>query len=252
MKYFSKALALMVLTSAVLVCFPSQGGATTILALQQDGGSITTVAVGSSLSSLSFSGTFGDFSLTGFGNAADNNAALSDIFASSVRLVNNSTASHTIRMWVSSQDFTLPAPVQLTVESGMSGTLNSGTLTASYQAYADKGNNLAGSGVLLGIVASCAACGDFTNGLQTGVFNGSTFDTGSATGTFNRTAGQPFSLTTDRIFTLSGGGSANLASHENVVAAPESSSLFLLGFGLVGVGFIGRRKLGALTSLSSQ
>jgi hypothetical protein len=146
-------------------------------------------------------------------------------------------------MWVSSQDFTLPSGTALKVESGMSGTLNSGTLVATYQAYADKGNNLAGSPVLLGIVASCGgACLDFTNGLQVGVYNGSTFDTGSAFGSFTRTDGEPFSLTTDRIFTLSGGGSANVASHENVVAAPESSSLILLGFGLAGVGFAGRRK----------
>jgi len=246
MNLFSKALALTVLTSVVLMCFPSQGSATTILALQQDSGSITTVAVGSSLSSLSFNGTYGDFTITGFGSAADNAASLSDIFASAVRVVNNSTAEHTLRMWASSQDYTLPVTTGLSVESGMSGTVNSGTLVATFQAYADKSNNLAGSPVLLGIVASCAACSDFTNGLQTSVFNGSTFDTGSAVGSFTRIAGQPFSLTTDRIFTLSGGGSANVASHENVVATPEPSSLVLLGFGLVGVGFAGRRKFAAL------
>src|SRR6185436_10284067 len=128
------------------------------------------------------SGTFGAFTLTGFGNASDNTASLSDMFASTVRVVNNTTVDHTLRMWVSSQDFTLPSGTALKVESGMSGTLNSGTLVATYQAYADKGNNLAGSPVLLGIVASCGACLDFSNGLQVGVYNGSTFDTGSAVG----------------------------------------------------------------------
>jgi hypothetical protein len=112
------------------------------------------------------------------------------------------------------------------IESGMGASLSAGTLAATFQAYADKANGLAG-------------VSDFTVGLQTCSFNVSTCDTGSATGTFAKTSGS-FSLTSVANLTLSGGGLANFSTHENVTAVPEPNSLVLLGSSLLlfaGLGF---------------
>jgi hypothetical protein len=102
MSGFSKALTLAVLASLALVCFPSLGSADAIMALQQDDGAIVTVATGGSLSSLTFSGIFGDFILSNLRSVADNGITLSDLLSSAMKVVNNSTESHVLRMWFSS------------------------------------------------------------------------------------------------------------------------------------------------------
>lgn len=223
---FAKLLTLSLLVCVAIMGLPSMAGASTIFQLSQDGGAYTTVATGASLSSLSGSGVFGDFSYKIIGVSTDNSATLSDILSSATSISNNSTASHTLSVRVSSQDFTLPASVGVRIESGMGASLSAGTLTATFQAYADKANNLAGTS-------------DFTVGLQTCSFNVSTCDTGSSGGIFTKTAGA-YSLTSVANLTLSSGGLANFSTHENVTAVPEPNSLVLLGSSLLmfaGLGF---------------
>jgi len=189
------------------------------------------VASGASLSTLSYTNTFGDFSVQVFAGAFDNGASLSDILSSSVSVTNTSGATHTLQMWVSSQDFTLPAGSTLAAESAMGGSVNTPTVTPTFQAYADKNNNLFGSGT---------AITDFTNGLQNAGFNGSSFDTGSAFGSFSRLAGN-YSMTTVVNLLMTGGAKANFSSHENMRAVPEPASMLLLGSGLVGLARARRR-----------
>lgn len=215
----AKLLTLSLIVCVAIMGLPAMASASTIFALSEDGGAYTTIATGASLSSASGSGVFGDFTFKIVGVSTDNTATLSDLLSSATSFTNNSSASHTISVLVSSQDYTLPADPSVRIESGMGASLSAGTLVATFQSYADKANGLAG-------------VSDFTLGLQNCSFNGSTCDTGSATGTFTKTTGV-YSLTSVANLTLSGGGVANFSTHENVKSVPEPSSLVLLGSSLV-------------------
>jgi len=222
----AKLLTLSLLVCVAVMGMPSMAGASTVFMLSQDGGAYTTVATGASLTSLSGSGVFGDFTYKIIGVSTDNSATISDLLSSATSITNNSTATHTLSIRVSSQDYTFPTQTAARVESGLGASLSAGTLTATFQAYADRNNNLAG-------------ISDFSMGLQNCVFNGSTCDTGSAVGAFTKTSG-PYSLTTTANLTLSGGGIANFSAHENVTSVPEPNSLVLLGSSLLlfaGLGF---------------
>lgn len=226
MLHSAKFLALSLLVCVAIMGLPSMAGASTVFMISQDGGAYTTIATGASLTSATGSGTFGDFTFKIVGVSTDNSLTLSDLLSSTTSIMNNSTATHTVSILVSSQDYTLPVGSPLRIESGMGASLSAGTLTATFQAYADKANGL-------------ATTSDFSMGLQTCSFNGSTCDTGSAIGNFTKTAGS-YSLTSVATLTLSGGAVANFSTHENVKNVPEPSSLMLIGSSLLmfaGIGF---------------
>ncbi len=86
------------------------------------------------------------------------------------------TDSHTLTLYATQTDYTLPAGDPLFVASGLGGTVTSfGDLSGgiAFQAYADSDNNALG-------------LADFTNGPQNAVFTLNTFDTGTVTGVFDR------------------------------------------------------------------
>jgi hypothetical protein len=200
------------------------------IALQEDAGAVTVVATGPSFTTASFTGNFGDFTVTLFGASSDNGASLSDLLESTVSVKNNSAATHTLHLYVTQNGYTLPSGTTLRVESGLGGSVNAGsvTLTNIFQAYADKNNNLFGTA-------------DFTNGPQNASQVGSTFDTGSATGNFTRLA-TPYSVTSVANLQLTAGGQVNKADHINLTAVPEPTSVLLLGSGLVGLAAMARRR----------
>lgn len=221
--------------AAVVVGITVSGSATPAraafeIALQENGvngGAPTVVASGTNFTNLSWNGTYGDFTVEVLGGSSHNAAALSDLLSSTTRVTNNSGDTKTLKIIVSQTDYTLPVGSTLAVESGLGGSVSTGTLSMTniFQAYADAGNTLFGTT-------------DFTTGPQSGTMNGSTFDTGSATGLFSRTGS--YSLTTVTTFTLSGGGVANFSSHENLnapvaVSAPAGVVLALTGIPLLGL-----------------
>jgi MYXO-CTERM domain-containing protein len=210
--------------------------ASLIIALQEDAGPITLVMTAADFTSVSFSGTFGDFNIKIDGASSDNGAAKSDLLSSDNEVQNMSSATHTLMVWASQNNYTLPAGSLLQVESSMGGSVNTPTLTLSniFQAYADKNNNL------LGTPFPGPAITDFTNGAQTATLNGTAFDTGSAFGLFTR-AGD-YSLTTVANIRLTAGGDMNFSAHENLTAVPEPSTMAIAGLGVLGLIGYGLRR----------
>jgi len=220
---------------AASIMFPRQADAALVLYAQEagvNGGNPTLIASGADFTNASFTGTYGDFTLQILGTASHNTATLSSLLTSAVSLQNNSTGFQTLTLYASQTNFDLPAGPQLNVESGLGGSVNTGTLTGSgvFQAYLDSNNTLLGTG-------------DFTNGPQNVTFTGSTFSTGSATGTFDRD-NLNYSITAVIVANVSGGGEGNFASHINVTAVPEPGTLAMafMAVPLMGVGYRLRRR----------
>ena len=217
-KAFSLAMAFLV---SVLALGAGRADAALILYAQAagvNGGAITQIGAGADFTEASFTGTYGDFTLTILGAASTNDPTLSNLLSAAVSLKNNSATTSTISLYASQDNYSLPVGTPLVVESGLGGTVNIGDLSGSgvFQAYADAGN------ALLGLA-------DFTNGPQDVVFDGSTFDTGSATGLFDRVG--LYSLTSQVTATVSGGGEGNFSSHVNVTAVPEASTFAMAAIG---------------------
>ena len=204
-------------------------------------GAVTMVSSAADFASASFTGTYGDFTVTVFSGASDNGATLSDLLSSTTSVTNSNlltSGAHTLMLWVSQTNYSLPVGPKLNVESGLGGAMNLGTtvgLTGIFQAYADKNNILNGTT-------------DFTNGPQTAIQTGNTFDTGSASGLFTRIA-TAYSLTSVVNFDLNGGGKGNFSDHINVTPTPAPAGVVLvltaipfLGIG-AWMGLRGKRKL---------
>ena len=227
-----RGLVSLVLAASFVLVASSRADAALQIALQHDdvnGGAITVVGSAADFSAVSFNNSYGDFTVTLFGGASNNTALLSDLLSSTVQVRNNGTTTQTLNLFVTQTNYTLPAGSPLMVESGLGGTVNSGTvsLPGIFQAYADSGNNAFGMT-------------DFTNGPQNATLTGSTLDTGSATGLFNRVG--LYSLTSVVRFEVSAGGNGNFSTHVNVSVpdAGSTASLLLLGVGLIAAA---RRKM---------
>jgi len=181
----------------------------------------------------SFSGTYNGFVVKVLAATSDNGATLSDLQSSTLSVQNTNASTKTLTVTVTQTNYSLPAGTPLFVESGLSGSISSGTLgmTGIFQAYADKNNAVQGTG-------------GFTNGVQNGIQSGSTYDTGSKIGLFNRTAGSPYSLTTVSTLMMSAGGKVNLSSTVNVtpVPAPAGVVLALSSLPFLGIGTWLRRR----------
>ena len=207
-----------------------------------NGGNFTMIAgnTGSILdfSSVSYSGSYGDFKLTITGVSSDNNATLSDLLGSTNKIVNSNSinpGTNTIQIAVVQTNYTQPAGV-LMVESSMGGTLTSGTLVGLagiFQAYYNTSN-------------SVAASFNLTNGPQNATQNGTSFDTGSAFGILGpRTGNTPYAVAAVATLQISGGGSLGYSNHVNLTATPEPGTIAMArtALPLLGLGALARRRL---------
>jgi len=218
---------------------PPKASASFVLAAQEDGGVISTVLTLPSFTPVTFSATFGDYDFTFFSAVATNNAGGSNLLSTTTAITATDAGTHTLSLFVSNQDYTLPLGPNLTLTTGMGGTYGSEpgfTGGATFQAWVDNGNGL------LNIP------GTFSNGLQVAIpasGNAVTFSTGAdPVGTFTRGAG-PYSLTTQTTFTTTGEGDVNYSNHADVrqiqISTPEPEMpLIMLIVGLLGL-FLGVR-----------
>ncbi len=241
----------MVLTlGSLLLAAPPRASALFQLAVSEDTGAtigaITVVASGASLAGLSFSGTnaaFPDYTFDAvsvLSASAVNGTNLSDLLSTSGRITATSPG-HTVNVFVSSQDFTLPVGPTLAVRSGMSGTSEVSGGSATFRMWADANN-----GPLL--IGSSLNTGTFSNGLQMAspaLGAGVSFDTGGADpiGFFTRGSGN-FSLIDRTTIPTTTVGAFNFVNHVFVqpVTVPEpNAGLIMLMVGVLGL-FLGVRR----------
>jgi len=203
-------------------------------------GDITLVAAGSNFTPFSVNGTYGDFNFEITGGSAHNAATLSDLIGSSNFIMNSSGTTQTLKIYLQQTDYFLPVGPQLRVESGMSGTNNVGSVnpTNIFQAFYDPADGGGLSGPSGSVVLGGLTGG--TNGAQTAVLNTTTWDTGSATGTFTRTGF--YSLTSLATLTMTGGAQINFVNHINVAnAVPAPAGVILVASVLPFVAVLRRR-----------
>jgi MYXO-CTERM domain-containing protein len=227
------------LLALFLAATPSR--ATLEIALQETGvnkGAIHVVKSGKDFTDVSFTGTYGDFTIKNLGGVSDNGGTLSDLLSAATSVTNNSGTTKTLTIWITQTDYTLPSSTKLIVDSSLAGTVSKGTLGLKniYQTYADKNNNAFGTS-------------GFTDGLQSATKKGSTYDTGSPTGIFKPTAKHPYSLTSQITFTLSGKATANFSSQINVTGTPAPGGLVLAASAVAALALtrLRRRKPGFAT-----
>jgi hypothetical protein len=191
---------------------------TLMISLQEagvNGGVPTVVGTAPDFTGVSYSGTYGDFWIRGFGGASDNGilgGTLSDLQSSATSVTNIGSNTATLYLTAYQGNYTLPAASTLIVEGGLGGSMNAGTqlgLANIFQTNASPANN---------------PTHIYTSGPQSAVPNGNSFTTGSASGSFSP-AGSPYSLWSTVAINLNPGGTVNFADHVKTTPATTASAV---------------------------
>jgi len=176
-------------------------------------------------------------------------ATFSDLTSADVDLINNSGTSQTVQIQISANGFTLPTTTlpNVTLLSHVGGTVVAGgsANVLSFQSCVDPTNTLRSVG---SFGVACSA-GSFASGLSTPAITGTGSYSADRTSLIGPLGPAPYALQEAFVITLSAGGEINWSSSTSLTAnlttiVPEpSTSLLVLGVGLVGFGAFGRKRL---------
>jgi hypothetical protein len=176
-----------------------------------------------------FTGQFGDFYVDVVTSESINIASQSDLISATTSVLDNGVPA-TLSLYITETDYALPAGSSLFMTSQLGGSINTPTLglTGIFQGYADA------SDAVLGM-------GGFSTGPQSATANGQSFDTGTASGFFNRSGN--FSLTSVATLSMGSGALVNYSDNVRLTAAPLPATVWSGSaiFGLLGVSQIARR-----------
>jgi len=199
-----------------------------------DGGAFTTLTFAPSVPAGSFNAGpifnvvvgAGPFVIT-LDSLAGVNGSTSNLMSAELVVVNTGSTSHTLQLKFSINNYSLPSGSPLTMASQAGGDTPGGLTSFTDEAYFDAAN-------VLGSTPGT------NNGLQTGIFDGNSFDTGTKTGSFARTGS--FSLTDIETYVLSGNSSAHATDSITVTAVPEPASIGMLIAGVPVLGMLWARR----------
>ena len=201
-------------------------------------GSFTTLFSGGSGSTIGALGNtvVGNFTFNTLSASSDSPGTpnQSEVVSESLNITNNTAATQTIFLSVGDIGFTAPsAPPNLVLDSAVSGTTdqvvgNPGADVVRFQSFVDPTNGQNNTvGVISTALLNVPAAGlSWQNADTAGV---------SALAT-------PYSMTEIIEFTLGANSELNFNGRTTLTPVPEPASLALLGVGLLGVGFVARRK----------
>ena len=176
--------------------------------------------------------------VTGSSNAPGA-AGLAELFSSTTQIVNNATTAQTVTLFFVQNGFSDPTvPPNATLTNNFSGTWtnNSGTSTGGALGCVDPSNTAT-------VTEIACPSGSTSTAIQSGSVS-------TANGSFSvppesisvTSPLTTYALAEQIAISIAPGGNFNLTNSESLQAVGEPASLALIGVGLLGLGFVSRKR----------